>query len=88
MIRQEWKVAGGFILLLVETDEPLPATVYDSLIGETVASIERLAATLAPDPPSVGDPAGAAGDGRAVDSPEGGDGGDGGFDVDGRVAPA
>lgn len=49
VIHQAWDIAGGTITFEVRTAEPLPATAF-ATIGDVVASLERLAATLAPAP--------------------------------------
>jgi hypothetical protein len=48
VVRQTWDIAGGTITFEIRTAEPLPASAF-ATVGEVVASLETLAATLAPD---------------------------------------
>jgi hypothetical protein len=47
VVHQSWSIDGGSIVFEIRTDKPLPATAFTT-VGEVVASLERLAETLAP----------------------------------------
>lgn len=49
VVHQTWDIAGGRITFEIRTAEPLPASAF-ATVGEVVASLERLAETLAPAP--------------------------------------
>lgn len=55
VVHQTWDIAGGSIVFEIRTENPLPASAF-ATVGEVVASLERLAHTLAPEP-SLGDEA-------------------------------
>lgn len=48
-----WAIDGGSIVFEIWTDKPLPATAFTT-VGEVVASLEHLAATLGPLAPQGG----------------------------------
>lgn len=48
VVHQTWPIAGGTIVFEIRSERPLPATAY-ATVGEVVASLERLAGTLAGD---------------------------------------
>lgn len=47
VVHQTWTIDGGLIVFEIRTNTPLPATAF-ATVGEVVASLERLAETLAP----------------------------------------
>jgi len=47
VVHQSWKIDEGTITLEIATAKPLPASAF-ATVGDVVASLERLAATLAP----------------------------------------
>jgi len=49
VIHQTWEIDGGMITFEIAASKPLPASVFVT-VGEVVASLERLAGTLAPAP--------------------------------------
>ncbi|MGO9888914.1 MAG: hypothetical protein ACLP0L_13520 [Solirubrobacteraceae bacterium] len=51
VIHQTWEIDRGMITFEIATSKPLPASVFVT-VGEVVASLERLAGTLAPAPSS------------------------------------
>ena len=56
VVHQAWVIDGGSIVFEIRTDKPLPATAFGT-VGEVVASLEHLAATLGPPASQVGDEA-------------------------------
>jgi hypothetical protein len=46
VVHQSWEIDGGTITFEIRTAKPLPATAFVT-VGEVVASLERLATTLA-----------------------------------------
>ena len=49
VVHQTWPIADGMIVFEVRSEKPLPASAY-ATVGDVVASLERLAGTLAPAP--------------------------------------
>jgi hypothetical protein len=47
VVHQSWPIDGGTLVFEIRSDKPLPATAY-AMVGEVVATLERLAGTLAP----------------------------------------
>lgn len=47
LVHQSWPIDGGTIVFEIRSEKPLPASAY-ATVGEVVASLERLAGTLAP----------------------------------------
>jgi len=47
VVHQSWPIDGGTVVFEIRSDKPLPATAY-AMVGEVVATLERLAGTLAP----------------------------------------
>jgi hypothetical protein len=56
VVHQMWAIDGGSIVFEIRTDRPLPASAF-ATVGEVVASLERLAETLALHAPVGGDKA-------------------------------
>jgi hypothetical protein len=54
VVHQMWAIEGGSIVFEIRTDRPLPASAF-ATVGEVVASLERLAETLALHAPVGGD---------------------------------
>jgi hypothetical protein len=52
VVHQTWPIADGTIVFEIRSERPLPASAYTT-VGEVVASLERLAETLAPTPDDV-----------------------------------
>ena len=46
VVQQVWDIADGMIMFEIRSEKPLPASVF-ATVGEVVASLERLARTLA-----------------------------------------
>lgn len=49
VVHQAWEIDGGTITFEIRTANPLPASAFVT-VGEVVASLERLATTLTPEP--------------------------------------
>lgn len=47
VVHQAWQIDGGTVLFEIRSAKPLPASAY-ATVGEVVASLERLAESLAP----------------------------------------
>jgi hypothetical protein len=55
VVHQTWPIGGGIIAFEIRSDKPLPASAY-AMVGEVVASLERLARTLGSSADDVGSP--------------------------------